>query len=486
MTDEVYDELKADERKTIDDNSQHNLDILESPEIIFNTITQGLHRGNWYFGKLFKRGDKNFCEGLVWGKKILLNEKKIETNERGKQVVVDDNQIKNFGLNYKHQLEPIMNVWSNDKSDFSIKKFIESKKKMLDTDYFYNQIRNRIEYFMDVKDKRIYDLATCWVIGTYCYELFETYGYLYFRAMRDSGKSKFKKILRLIGFNGQEASSITEASFFRTIENTKGLLCLDEYEKMDSDRKKATDLLLNAGIEQGASVKRYDVDLKMNLDFGVYCPKIICNITGLNPTTMSRCIVVNLLRTTTKKGKLKPKVRDPEWQHIRDMCYVFVMENWRELKKIYDNYDYSEINNRAEDLWRPILSIGSFFGEKIEDSLKGYCEYITKEIQEEEISDSLHYIILSQLVEEFKQNPSPRFMTTKEITRIVERHPEFSVGDKNPEKVVAWRFRELKEYFKHSRSPTGLKGWTMGLKDILNAMASRNFPLPEWVLDKKL
>ena len=73
---------------------------------------------------------------------------------------------------------------------------------------------------------------------------------------------------------------------------------------------------------------------QQNRDFDVYCPKIICNITGLNPVTLSRCIQVKLSRTTTSKGNKKPRTNDPEYQEIRNLCYRLIMENWREIQRI--------------------------------------------------------------------------------------------------------------------------------------------------------
>ncbi len=489
LEEEKLKEVSPEELKSLEYDTQTNLNILKGGEVHFENINQGEHKNLWYFGKLFKnriddfkegitlfKGSDDFKEGIILGKNILLNN--VELMKLGGKIIEKgENQIKKIGLNYKHQLEPNKSYWSNE-GDYSIKEYLNTKEDKLieDKKEFYDMIYNKIEHYIDISDKDIFDVATCWVIGTYFYELFETYGYLYFRGMRESGKSKFKKILRLIGFNGQEASSISEASFFRTIENTKGLLCLDEYEKMDTDRKRATDLLLNAGIEQGATVKRYDVDLKGNRSFDVYCPKIICNITGLPITTQSRCVTIEMARTITNKGKLKPRIKDPDWKLLRNMCFCFTMEHWKEIKKIYENYDYSEINNREEDLWRPILSIASFFGKDIEDNCKSYCEKITEKMRNDELDVNIDYQLLLDLIGMFESDPSQRFLTTREITHHIKQKANIQFGEKNPERVTAWHLRNF-NLFKVARTDKA-RGWTIGRKDILNAMLSRDFPIP--------
>lgn len=465
-------EVSPDKRKEIDDNHEANLGILKIRDIKFHNLNQGEFGGRFYYGKLFNAGEGN-REGIIWGKKLIIDAE-ITQLLKGKKIKVGKNQIKDLGLNYRHKLEYKKNFWENN-GDFSIEEFLKSKENLIDIEYFYKKIYNKIERYLDLKDKRIFDVLTCWIIGTYCYELFETYGYLHFRGLKESGKSKAKKILRLIGFNGEEASSISEASFFRTIQNNKGLLCLDEYEKMDTDRKKATDLLLNAGIEQGASVKRYDVDEKMNLDFDVYCPKIICNITGLNPTTQTRVIPIEMSRTTTKKGSIKVRLKDLEFPELRNMCYCFIMENWRAIKKNYEDYDCKEITNRTEDLWLPILALSKIFGGEVEGNILGYCEYITEKVREDSVDDDIDYMILGGLLNMVSEEG--RFYTNREIGDHLKMMGEINFGERQAEKVVGWHLRNF-NMFKKQRTSTA-RGWFICQNDILEVMNSRDYPIPE-------
>ena len=447
---------------------QEEYSFLDNDEIVYDNLNQGEHKGYWYYGKLFatERGEK---EGIITSnKEILMNNSRMiragnETIEMG------ENQIKDFGLNYKHSLEVNKNFWHNK----SIKEFMASEEKV-DKQLAFRKIRDTISYYMDVKDERIFDVVTCWVIGTYCYELFESYGYLYFNALRESGKSKFKKILRLIGFNGQEASSISEASFFRTIENTKGVLAIDEYERMDTDRKKATDLLLNAGIEKGASVKRVDKvgNKQVNRDFDVYCPKIICNITGLDAVTQTRCITIRLSKTASDKGNRKPKTNDGSWQELRNLCYRFIMDYWADIKETYENYK-SSLKNRDEDVWIPSLVIAKFLG--VEKEVKGYAETNIQETQIENIENDRTYLILKELLEYYKVNDETNYFHLTDLVPYLKEKMDF--GEKNAERVVGWHLTSLNLLDKGRDG----KGITYGLskKKILLALVSRGYPLPE-------
>lgn len=461
-------EVKQEKKKISKIIKQSEYSFLDNDEIIYDNLNQGVHKGFWYFGKLFMvNGEEK--EGIVTtNKEILMNNSKI-IMVKGEKHELGENQIKDFGLNYKHNLEINKNFWHNK----SIKAFLGSDEK-IERQFVFDKIKKTISYYMDVKDERIFDVVTCWVIGTYCYELFESFGYLYFHALRESGKSKFKKILRLIGFNGQEASSISEASFFRTIENTKGVLAIDEYERMDTDRKKSTDLLLNAGIEKGASVKRVDKvgNKQVNRDFDVYCPKIICNITGLDPVTQTRCITIRLSKTASDKGSRKPKTNDNSWQELRNFCYRFVMDYWEEIKDIYENYN-SPLKNRDEDVWVPTLVLARFFG--VEEEVKNYAETNIQETQIENIENDRTYLILKELLDYFKiKEETENFHLTDLVPYLKER---LDFGEKNAERVVGWHLTNL-NIFDKGRDGKGIT-YSLGRKKILLALVSRGYPIPE-------
>jgi len=462
---EYWKERNKEEKKEV---VQTNYSFLENDEIIYDNLNQGVHKGFWYFGKLFMvEGEEK--EGLITSnKEILMNLSKI-IKARGETIELGENQIKEVGLNYKHDLEINKNFWHNK----AIKEFLGSSDK-IEKQLVFDEIRNTISYYMDVKDERIFDIVTCWVIGTYCYELFESYGYLYFHALRESGKSKFKKILRLVGFNGQEASSISEASFFRTIENTKGILAIDEYERMDTDRKKSTDLLLNAGIEKGASVKRVDKigNKQVNRDFDVYCPKIICNITGLDPVTQTRCITIRLSKTASDKGSRKPKTNDKSWQNLRNLCYRFVMDYWEEIQNVYENYQ-SSLKNRDEDVWIPTLVLANLFG--VEEKVKDYAEANIKETQIENIENDRTYLILKELVDFSDVVEEEKHFHLIDLVPYLKGRMDF--GDKNAERVVGWHLTNL-NIFDKGRDGKGIT-YVLSKKKILLALVSRGYPIPD-------
>ena len=57
---------------------------------------------------------------------------------------------------------------------------------------------------------------------------------------------------------------------------------------------------------------------------------------------------------------------------------------------------------------------------------------------------------------------------------------DFSCGDKSPEKIIGWRLKNLRHEGIKSRKEDGVRGWEMSLKDIVQVMESRDFPMPDW------
>ena len=97
-----------------------------------------------------------------------------------------------------------------------------------------------------------------WVMGTYCYELFHYYGYVWLTSLGPGcGKSVVAKILSMLAFNATPPLiDPTPATVFRDIEANGSTAILDEVEKLDPEVKGAIMSILNAGFEKGGIVRR--------------------------------------------------------------------------------------------------------------------------------------------------------------------------------------------------------------------------------------
>ena len=414
--------LKDFEKRKIQDNNNleenrrfmENILLFEKAETKFQDLNQGIFKDTWYFGKTICFSDGSQRDSLITSDRRAYVNKQLVTR-RGTH---GENEIvKEFGLFYKNNLLQGRNFWSNR----SIRTYLKGMGNPPPKESLFYFIRNNIILkYMDLFDERQADLVACWIIGTYCYELFQTYGYLYFYAFKGSGKTKFMDIVTNLGFNGEKASNITESAFFRTIESGKGTLCFDEYEKErnnNSDRQQMINQILNTGYKKGGCVKRTDkVDGRQIVQsFDVYSPKCIANVSDLHHVTKTRCIIIKMMKTSGSKGRLEVNENDRVWQNTRDELYTYMMHHWEGIKESYDNYNSKQFNNRELEILKGVLSIAKYINPSVE---KDITEYIVSN-QEDEISegDSLTDKLFKVLVTEI--DAPGQWLSLKYITENI-------------------------------------------------------------------
>jgi hypothetical protein len=173
----------------------------------------------------------------------------------------------------------------------------ESKTKEKLTEV-YNQIVEILKRYLDLNED-YYNLIAIWIMGTHIHEKFESYPYLYFNAMRGSGKSRTLRLICKLSYNGTPMTSPTEATLFRT----KGTLGIDEFERVISKDKNALRELLNSAYKKGMKVFRMKKSNEKYVveEFEPYRPIIMANIWGMEEVLEDRCITLIL----EKSGDLK-------------------------------------------------------------------------------------------------------------------------------------------------------------------------------------
>ena len=178
----------------------------------------------------------------------------------------------------------------------------EREKKELNL--IYNKIIEVLKYYSDLRNE-YYPIIAIWIIGTYYHDNFPTYPYIFFVAMRGSGKSRILNLISNLSFNGKLVSNVSEAVLFRTAKNRT--LCIDEFEEVDSKDKASLRELLNSAYKKGMCVERairkkglggekYEIE-----SFDVYCAVAMANINGVEDVLSDRCITLILEKSTNKK-----------------------------------------------------------------------------------------------------------------------------------------------------------------------------------------
>ncbi|MEM2936040.1 MAG: hypothetical protein QW231_02565, partial [Candidatus Bathyarchaeia archaeon] len=75
----------------------------------------------------------------------------------------------------------------------------------------FEEIREKLRYYIEFQDERLYDLVTLWIVGTYFTPIFNAYPYLYIGGTKRTGKTKLLSFIAQLAFNAIPSASISTA-----------------------------------------------------------------------------------------------------------------------------------------------------------------------------------------------------------------------------------------------------------------------------------
>ena len=315
----------------------------------------------------------------------------------------------------------------------TLKKFYANNHNSTNPKEIYKKIKSIILHYMDFGDnEEIADVFACWIMSTYCYPIFYWFPHILINAPSGSGKSKCGYIVMSLSFRGFDlgaSAGVTPAQLFRTLEGNRGTLLIDEFEnrkgEIATDTQQLVYQIINASASRDAYVIRTEqINKKWKATkFPIFCPKIICNISGMNPTSLSRCIASKWQKTDNKEKSSRHPSREKDKKILFDISqeiYIFMLKNWINIKILYESMNLEKLQNRDYDNWLPLFAIARFIdscdGEnlEIEKKLLKYLEDYN-ELQIETDDPTLEFFkILSEKIQENK------FYMPKEIAGIEE------------------------------------------------------------------
>jgi len=374
------------------------------------------HNGNFFYGLLLPKISDNIDKsGKILGKKqklvpclICSDKKYYEVTERFKEDWVIDFDLPSY-------LPP---RWDLD----MIKNYLDGESKQVEGKILLDKIKTIYERYLSIRNKTWYKVHSLWDIGTYLYMIFEAYPFVELRGIAGSGKSKSMTISSFISFNGgQVMVNPSESTLFRETDEVRGSKYFDEAEKLwifnKSTKQYEGDVrteLINASYTKDAKVPRQE---KLGNKFytkwySPYSPTQLSSINGLFGATETRAIT----RITTKSGNedARGETEPAEtrnsiiWAEIRDECYRFSLENWKAIKKIYDNFPKDcGLKRRELQIWKPILSLAKFINqEDYVELLKFAIELSNRRLDDLVPESSFDYLCLSALKKAIEKSDS--------------------------------------------------------------------------------
>jgi len=173
----------------------------------------------------------------------------------------------------------------------------------------YEMILEELDYWMDLPENTR-KVVAIWILGTYLHESFNTYPYLFFNAMRGSGKTRLLRLVSGLANEGDGSiqNDMKEAVLFRMKRNK--VLCIDEFENVGAKDKATLRQVLNSAYKKGLKITRMKKTYKdkeekfIAEDFEPYFPVAMANIWGMDEVLGDRAITIIL-----EKSSIASKVK---------------------------------------------------------------------------------------------------------------------------------------------------------------------------------
>lgn len=177
------------------------------------------------------------------------------------------------------------------------------------------------------------------------------------------GKTLVLELLQACVLRPLPASNISAASLYRVVEKYRPTLLIDEADTFLGDSDELRGIINSGHRRSSAYVLRCDGDNLEPRSFSTWCPKAIALIGKLADTLDDRSIQIRMERKMAKDQvqRLRSDLIGKETDLIRRKAARWARDRGAGLREA-DPRIPSELHDRAQDNWRPMLAIADFAG----------------------------------------------------------------------------------------------------------------------------
>jgi Protein of unknown function (DUF3631)/RepB DNA-primase from phage plasmid len=209
-----------------------------------------------------------------------------------------------------------------------------------------------------------------WTLNTWTFESFDIAPYLSITSpTRRCGKTVLMTMLYWLCRRGKKSDSMSKPAIYRSVDSERPTLVLDEVGWV-LDPKDERQGILCGGFERNGFVEVCEgegTSITTRL-FSTFCPKAFGLIGQLTATLTDRSIVIPMRRKMPTEKAERLRRRDTE-EHgqLRQQCLRWGTDNAEALAQLAPPA-LPTLNDRANDLWEPLLAIadraGSVWSER--------------------------------------------------------------------------------------------------------------------------
>jgi hypothetical protein len=232
---------------------------------------------------------------------------------------------------------------------------------------------------------------TLWCLSTYLINQFRIYPKLIITSPeKRCGKSTLLDLIEAFTFKATITSNLSTAVIYRLIEETQPTLIMDEADTFVAGSSSDMTGIINSGHAQNrAFVYRCGEKDFKPMKFSTWAPMVLASIGQLQPTTMDRGIVVQLIRKSEKETVQRIRVDLFEKaKHTRQELLKWALDHAEIIKR--ELVEPPNIgNDRAVDNWLPLFTISKKVSEKWHTKCEQAYELLERDTKEPELSTLL-------------------------------------------------------------------------------------------------
>ena len=313
-----------------------------------------------------------------------------------------------------------------------------SDKEIIPGIYIADKLQAIIKAYIYFDDSRLYIFVAMWIVGTYLYSIFGHYGYLflYSKLMR-SGKTRAQEIISHLAFEATTPQNAPTPAVIRELSAEGGTVQLDTLERWEEKNQESFSAameILDAAFRDGGQVSKMVVKGKgawVKEIYPVYAPYMLTGIykSSLSDTALDRSFSIEMRRKPTwvKKKRYNSFICEKECRPVRGCLYVWALQNVAKISSIYHDkgflreLDQLHLNDRAADIWRPILAVAKATGFEKESKEWADLTSLAREMGgDPEVAEEVRQLAIIRILRSKATNEKKIVGMTSELLKIVQ------------------------------------------------------------------
>lgn len=182
---------------------------------------------------------------------------------------------------------------------------------------------------------------------------------------RQCGKSTVKRILSDLTPRPIVVDNISQASLYRYIQLEQPTILIDEADTFLGGKSELIGILNSGYKPDGHVIRQGGVNYQDPIKFSTWGSKAIFGIGDMPDTLFSRCICIPMKRKkpSEKVERLNTYLRQhaEELENLKRRILRFCIENRELIKQAVPDLP-SELDDRQQDNWEPLLQIAQICG----------------------------------------------------------------------------------------------------------------------------